>query len=69
MSSQYRQENRNFVKSMYEPETQVTKYHCNGSCTCDLGYRTQYDLNQYQRTIDGKTPDYPVAVLTGWIPN
>ena len=69
MSSAQYQENRKLMRNLYEPETQVTRYQCKGSCSCSLGHRTPYDLLQYQKTVDGINPNYPTAIVPGWIPN
>lgn len=66
MSSGYYQENRRLQRNMYEPITKETSYSCGGSCTCNLGYRTAYDVNQMQGMVTGQEPQYPVSIVPGW---
>lgn len=67
MSSAFYQENRKMRSNMYEPQTALTQYDCQGKCTCNLGYRTQYDKNQLESAISGQRTEYPVVgYARGW---
>lgn len=62
-------DNRKTLASAYEPEVSTDMYSCQGSCTCNLGYRTTYDAIQIQNSLNGNNivNSYPASgYVPGW---
>jgi len=66
MSAGQYQENRRMMRNMYDKLSQETAYGCQGSCTCSMGTRTPYDMQQYERATSGQVFSYPIGPVPGW---